>query len=482
MAEPVALGIKPPAPMSLGDMLNIARGAQAYQQAEQANPLTLQKAQMEIEQLQKTNPLAVRQQSALATTAETGATKSQAELQAYYKDQSRKTYGGLLTDKDFDPLNPNPEGMKAKLQEAGDYLTNVLGVPAHESKSQAKILEHINKYGVVGAQRVIQQIANGVQQAGTTSEQFAQANRAPTLIGTGSTNILYPTSPYQKNQTVAEFQQQLGPNQIYEPTGRLDADNNPTAYIKDRNGRILGEVAIPAGVQANNVVGKTPNRLPAFENTDTVAKARAKQEETQNAAKSVQASQFNNNIIIGLADKALVGSNAETLAKLGGGFAILNAVGTDSATAVDNRQKLGHQLALETANLTASAGLSGTVAAQGLAEKMSGDITWTPEAIKSTARMNRALSTGTDMLNRGMTTAINNAGNNPIAGRNFQNKWSTQEQLLPTLQFIDAMRNAKSDPAGAKLIIDSLGGYGSQNYKDTLKRAGGLNDLITKGQ
>jgi hypothetical protein len=74
------------------------------------------------------------------------------------------------------------------------------------------------------------------------------------------------------------------------------------------------------------------------------------------------------------------------------------------------------------------------------------------------------------------------ANNNPIAGRDFQNKWSTQEQLLPTLQFIDAMRNAKSDPNGAKTMIDSLGGYGSQNYKDTLKRAGNLNDLITKGQ
>ena len=47
MAEPVALGIKPPTPMSLGDMLNIARGAQAYQQAEQVNPLLVQRAQQE---------------------------------------------------------------------------------------------------------------------------------------------------------------------------------------------------------------------------------------------------------------------------------------------------------------------------------------------------------------------------------------------------------------------------------------------------
>jgi len=211
MAEPVALGIKPPTPISLGDMLNIARGAQAYQQAEQLNPLAAQKAQMEIEQLQKINPLAVRQQAALATTAETGATKGQAELQAYYKDQARKTFGGLLTDKDFDPLNPNPEGIKAKIQEAGDYLTNVLGVPEHESKSQAKLLEHIDKHGVAGAQRVIQQIANGVQQAGTSSEQFAQANRAPTQLGTGAQTILKPTSRYQLGQPTLTQEAELPP-------------------------------------------------------------------------------------------------------------------------------------------------------------------------------------------------------------------------------------------------------------------------------
>jgi hypothetical protein len=47
MADAVALGIKPPQTMSLGDMVNLARGAQAYQQAEQVNPLLLQRAQQE---------------------------------------------------------------------------------------------------------------------------------------------------------------------------------------------------------------------------------------------------------------------------------------------------------------------------------------------------------------------------------------------------------------------------------------------------
>ena len=41
----VASEIKPPQVTSIGDMLNIARGAQAYQQAQQINPLKLQQEQ-----------------------------------------------------------------------------------------------------------------------------------------------------------------------------------------------------------------------------------------------------------------------------------------------------------------------------------------------------------------------------------------------------------------------------------------------------
>ena len=44
---PVATGIQPPPQMSLGDMMNIARGAQAYQQAGQVNPYLAQQAQQQ---------------------------------------------------------------------------------------------------------------------------------------------------------------------------------------------------------------------------------------------------------------------------------------------------------------------------------------------------------------------------------------------------------------------------------------------------
>jgi len=42
---PVAAGIQPVKQMSLAEMVNLAGGMQAYQQAQQLNPLQVQRAQ-----------------------------------------------------------------------------------------------------------------------------------------------------------------------------------------------------------------------------------------------------------------------------------------------------------------------------------------------------------------------------------------------------------------------------------------------------
>ena len=62
--------INPPPQTSLADMMGIARGAQAYQQAEQINPLDLQAKQLAVQQAQAINPLALRQQTAATSAAE----------------------------------------------------------------------------------------------------------------------------------------------------------------------------------------------------------------------------------------------------------------------------------------------------------------------------------------------------------------------------------------------------------------------------
>lgn len=59
-----------PQTTSLADMINMASGMQQYQQAQQMNPLALQKAMMEIEQAKQMNPLAVRKSAAETQVAE----------------------------------------------------------------------------------------------------------------------------------------------------------------------------------------------------------------------------------------------------------------------------------------------------------------------------------------------------------------------------------------------------------------------------
>jgi len=67
--QPVGTQIRPIQPMSLADMVNMARGVQAYQQAQQINPLEVQRAQTELSRLQQLTPEEVRKARAEANVA-----------------------------------------------------------------------------------------------------------------------------------------------------------------------------------------------------------------------------------------------------------------------------------------------------------------------------------------------------------------------------------------------------------------------------
>ena len=56
---PVAAQARPPQGMSLGEMVNLANAAQQYQQAQQMNPLQVQRAQAELSRLQALTPLEI---------------------------------------------------------------------------------------------------------------------------------------------------------------------------------------------------------------------------------------------------------------------------------------------------------------------------------------------------------------------------------------------------------------------------------------
>ena len=71
--NPVAQNLKPPTPMSLSEMLNLARNAQEYQQAQQLNPLAVQRAAAELSRLQQLTPEELSRARSQAAQAETEA-------------------------------------------------------------------------------------------------------------------------------------------------------------------------------------------------------------------------------------------------------------------------------------------------------------------------------------------------------------------------------------------------------------------------
>lgn len=83
---------------NIADMVNLARGVQSYQQAEQLNPLAVQRAQMEIAQAQKINPLTVQKATEEVKQAETGTKKGQFELNAIQTQRLYDLAGGVLND------------------------------------------------------------------------------------------------------------------------------------------------------------------------------------------------------------------------------------------------------------------------------------------------------------------------------------------------------------------------------------------------
>jgi hypothetical protein len=113
MAEPVALGVKSPQGMSLGDMLNIARGAQEYQQAQQMNPLALQKAQAEANVATGTEKPRISQATSQAETARIEALKANYGLDESEHSAFAKILGGFAYDKRLSPeeIKKNPQGV-----------------------------------------------------------------------------------------------------------------------------------------------------------------------------------------------------------------------------------------------------------------------------------------------------------------------------------------------------------------------------------
>lgn len=536
---PVAQNIKPVPGMSLGEMVNFARGVQDYKTGEIGLTLEKQKEQernriteflsrpenfqtegrVDINKLNaeipKIAPLTGADWMSKYTTlgnAQTQAVQAAQNLTQTQREMisSRLALMGRLGIKDkrayvaeLDQLvkeNPNNRELQNLV---GAYKTTIDILPGDADLPSLAIS---GANSLLNPQTQQQLFA---PQAGTASSGAAtfQTTTRPSVAGEAPVTTV-------ANQPLVTAQ--LGPGSREVPTGQVDINNNPIVNVFDANGRFLGQRAgtgtpgageLPGGqmprpvstapgapapgvqvggpmqpstVQGQNLPpaaapgGTTPvARLRPGETQQTLQAANDLRTNSMNAAQQVPLQTFNNNQIIKLADDVTTGRGANWVGNLTGGYAALPWT-SDNAT---NLNQLGHYMALQTASLASSSGLGGTDAARGIAGEISGTTNWTAPAIKQTARVNRALSTATDLFNQGVQNSFSKS-NDPFAARDFQNKWS-QTVDINAVRLFDAMRN--NDKDAIREVVTAAGGPNSAGYKRLVDNIGRMQQLI-RGQ
>jgi len=124
--KPIGTEVRPVQGASLGDMINIARGAQQYQQAQQINPLELQQKQQVVEQASKINPLALQQQQ---QTTRTGEIALSVEEQKNIERQNMQTFfsdpNNFQTDGRIDINKINAQVPKIAPLTGPDYVSKI---------------------------------------------------------------------------------------------------------------------------------------------------------------------------------------------------------------------------------------------------------------------------------------------------------------------------------------------------------------------
>ena len=559
--KPVGADIKPMPGMSLGEMINFARGAQEYQKGGISLSLEKQKEQernamtqflskpenyqtdgrVDINKLNAAVPALAPLTGAEYISSLTGLSTAQSESQKsgisltleQEKEKERKGQQTFLADEknymtdgqidlakanNFLKLFPlTGQDTYKKMAEISTARTQASSAAQNLTQDQRNIISSrlgmLGRLGVKDKNAYLQELdllvtenpnnpslrqlvdaykgtvsmlpenadlpslaisaANSLMSVGAQQERFAPQTGT---ASTGAATFVTTTKPSMAGEaptvTVAPeplVTAQLPPGAREVPTGGYDINNNPIVNVYGPDGRFLGQRAAsgtPTEVPGTpRPVVKPPvapvaepvARLPAGETTETRQAADQIRLRASDAAAQVPMQTFNNNQIIKLADDVITGRGANFVGALSGGYAGLPFT-SDNAT---NLNQLGHYMALQTASLAASSGLGGTDAARGIAGEISGTTDWTAPAIKQTARVNRALSTATELFNQGVQKSFEK-NKDPFSAREFQNKWS-QTVDINAVRLYDAMKN--SDNEAIREVVNQVGGKDSAGYK-----------------
>lgn len=464
---PIPLQVQVPDQMQkLSGMLNMAQGAQNYRLGQDTYDAKVLNANSTASSAQSkatvdaanVNPL-IQEQAATTSSAQTKAASDKFGLQKDYMGTALQTASGLINDPRLQagPNYKDADAAKA-ISEAQRQMV-AKGVPEEQAAmATAPLYMKVHEPGAV-QQALKNTITGNLGPAG----QVGAAT--PNYLGTGGqyTNVNPLQTPPQPtiNGTVPVGDQHTLGN---------DVNGNPVVLNKSPQGMPQAPSALPS---PNGSAPPAPlTAYPAGESPQTKT---ALEQEALGAKNTAQGAPQMHDINRSIVQEAENLKNGGTLGQLTQKLSSATGfnVGNESATGYNLLGKMLERSALTAAQSQGphtNAGLEASVRANG-------SLDYTPDSLKTIARLNDALTTGSEKYAQGMQAAIDSGGS-VFAKRKFDQQWAANAHV-DALKLLSATK--AGDQEGVQAVLKSVGGAGSAGAKDLAKKLQNLQSLSTKG-
>ena len=486
--SPIAAGIQPPQQMSLADMMNLARGSQAYQQAGQINPLELQQKQ----QATRTGEIALG--------VEEQKNKERTNLQSFFSDPNNFQTDGRI---DIDKINASVP--KIAPLTGPDYvgkMTTLAGAQSEALKAKQNLTQDqrqivgstlgvIGRSGVDDPQIAIKELKmlsdqnpNNVDLKNLVEKSyvpiFSQMQKGPQV-----TDALIKAS--QAILTPTQIQSQLAPTvQVTESGKTITTQPSVGAAPPTANVGVVGGMQpnVPSAAVGAGTEIAPGMRVPyPVRRADQPYMAEPTEQKDQLAGQEyrdrlVQAqgklTQGRRNVEEVIQTASGIGEN---LLFPGGGIMgrleqkVLSAM---KSSEYDMLAKDLAQMALS--NATAMGGAGSTVAGLDMNAVANGTIKVPPEVLIKIARRVQADQTNVDMQATGAQQFAQKFGDNNMKA--YQQAWNANADS----KIFEAMNITRdiSDPAKQKEELNRLFPNPNQ-YKEFLKKYQNIKKLAETG-
>ena len=246
-----------PQVMSIADMINTARGAQAlktseqaYQQAEKTNPLAYELAKENLKQNQIKSEV---DQFGFA----------QKKFKQVADSQISMINNPLLVAAEQDPNSVSKDELKKIVYQNGMDVASAHGIKKEEANALLQPYMRMVDENPSGLRTFYKQrLLQGADDA--TKIGAMQPSGVPISTGAGGYQVQGGEFGAQPRGTVlpgTPYSSQLGPGQRMEATGEVDINNNPIFNVKDANGRVVGQTTVQGNVPQNQMPAPPP--MPA---------------------------------------------------------------------------------------------------------------------------------------------------------------------------------------------------------------------------